>query len=235
MNSPGTLFLLPSSLAEEAGNEWLCRKETELFDHISVWFTENERTARRFLRKAGFTGNFDALTMLRFDKDSTSAEIETLLKYLLDGKDAAVLSEAGCPGIADPGSALVKGAHKRKIPVVALPGPSSIFLTLMASGLNGQQFSFNGYLPVDQVLRAQRIRELEGLARKSNYTQIFIETPYRNNALLADILRICQPETPLCIGVNLTLPEGWVKTQSVRNWLKETPDLHKKPVVYAIG
>ena len=235
MNSPGTLFLLPTLLADEAGNEWLCQKELSLFDEITVWFTENERSARRFLRKAGFSGDFDKLVMLRLDKDTPSAEIEIMLKHLLEGKDAAILSEAGCPGIADPGSSLVRGAQKKRIPVVAIPGPSAIVMTLMASGFNGQQFTFHGYLPVDSVQRTKRIRELENLAKTTGYTQIFIETPYRNNGLFADILKVCLPETPICLGVNITLPDGYIRTMSARNWLKAIPELHKLPAVFAIG
>jgi len=235
LNSPGTLFLLPTLLADEAGNEWLCQKELSLFDEITVWFTENERSARRFLRKAGFNGDFDKLVMLRLDKDTPSAEIEVMLKYLLEGKDAAILSEAGCPGIADPGSSLVRGAQKKRIPVVAIPGPSAIVMTLMASGFNGQQFTFHGYLPVDSVQRIKRIRELENLAKTTGYTQIFIETPYRNNGLFADILKVCLPETPICLGVNITLPDGYIRTMSARNWLKSIPELHKLPAVFAIG
>ncbi len=235
MNSPGTLFLLPTLLGDDASNDWLCQKEFALFEEIKVWFTENERSARRFLRKAGFKGDFDEMVMERLDKDTPSAEIETMLKHLLEGKDAAILSEAGCPGIADPGSNLVRGAQKKRIPVVAIPGPSAIVLTLMASGFNGQQFTFHGYLPVDTVQRSKRIRELENLAKSTGYTQIFIETPYRNNGLLADILKCCQPETPICIGVNITLSDGYTKTMSVRNWQKEVPELHKLPAVFAIG
>jgi 16S rRNA (cytidine1402-2'-O)-methyltransferase len=235
LNSPGTLFLLPTLLGDDASNDWLCQKEFALFEEIKVWFTENERSARRFLRKAGFKGDFDEMVMERLDKDTPSAEIETMLKHLLEGKDAAILSEAGCPGIADPGSNLVRGAQKKRIPVVAIPGPSAIVLTLMASGFNGQQFTFHGYLPVDTVQRSKRIRELENLAKSTGYTQIFIETPYRNNGLLADILKCCQPETPICIGVNITLSDGYTKTMSVRNWQKEVPELHKLPAVFAIG
>jgi len=235
LNSPGTLFLLPTLLGDDASNDWLCQKEIALFEEIKVWFTENERSARRFLRKAGFKGDFDEMVMERLDKDTPSAEIETMLKHLLEGKDAAILSEAGCPGIADPGSSLVRGAQKKRIPVVAIPGPSAIVLTLMASGFNGQQFTFHGYLPVDTVQRSKRIRELENQAKTTGYTQIFIETPYRNNGLLADILKCCQPETPICIGVNITLPDGYTKTMSVRNWQKEVPELHKLPAVFAIG
>ncbi len=235
MDSLGTLFLLPTLLADEAGNEWLCQKELSLFDEITVWFTENERSARRFLRKAGFSGDFDKLVMLRLDKDTPSAEIEIMLKHLLEGKDAAILSEAGCPGIADPGSSLVRGAQKKRIPVVAIPGPSAIVMTLMASGFNGQQFTFHGYLPVDSLQRTKRIRELENLAKTTGYTQIFIETPYRNNGLFADILKVCLPETPICLGVNITLPDGYIRTMSARNWLKSIPELHKLPAVFAIG
>lgn len=229
------LHLLPVLLGEDAPVNSLSNNELEVLNTIKLYCVENERSARRFLRKAGFTGSFDETVLIRIDKDSTSAEIKQAIAQIeLHGK-AGLLSEAGCPGIADPGSALIKAAHKKGISVIPYPGPSSILLTLMGSGMNGQHFRFNGYLPVDSVQRVRALRKLEEEVEQTGCTQLFIETPYRNNALLADILKTCKESTQLCIGVNLTLPEGWVKTMSVLNWKGNPPELHKQPAVFAIG
>lgn len=229
------LHLLPVLLGEEASVNSLSNNELEVFNTIKLYCVENERSARRFLRKAGFTGSFDETILIRIDKDSTPTEIiQAIAQIEIYGK-AGLLSEAGCPGIADPGSALIKAAHKKGITVIPYPGPSSILLTLMGSGMNGQNFRFNGYLPVDSVERVRALRKLEEEVEKTACTQLFIETPYRNNALLADILKTCKEHTQLCIGLNLTLPGGWVKTMSISHWKNNLPDLHKQPAVFAIG
>lgn len=229
------LHLLPVTLGEEAPIHTLCAQELEVIQSISLFFVENERSARRFLRKAGFTASFDDTEIIRIDKDSKASEIKDAIATLSRKGKAGLLSEAGCPGIADPGSALVQAAHRQGFTVIPYPGPSSIFLTLMASGMNGQQFRFHGYLPIDGPERSKRIRQLEEEVQKTGTTQLFIETPYRNNALLSDLLKVCRDQTRLCIGLNLTLPEALVQTRSIQQWKTSTPDLHKKLVVFALG
>jgi len=231
----GTLFLLPALLGDTAGVDTLSVWEIALIKEIKHYFAENERSARRFLRKAGFTAPFEDINIHHSDKDTPLAEQKKLLKILLEGSDAAILPEAGCPGIADPGAVIVKLAHEAGITVVPVPGPSAIFLTLMGSGMNGQHFSFNGYLPVERSERAKAIRELESVSAKTGYTQLFIETPYRNRVLAEDLLSTCNPRTRLCIGVNLTGENAFIRTLSIQAWQTQMPDLHKRPAVFAIS
>ena len=150
------------------------------------------------------------------------------------GRDAGLMSEAGCPGVADPGADIVAEAHRRGIKVVPLVGPSSILLSLMASGFNGQSFTFHGYLPIDKAQRSKRIKELEGQAEKFGQTQLFIETPFRNNQLLDEVLKVCKPATRLCIACNLTATDEMVQTKTIAQWKKEQPDLHKRPVIFLL-
>ncbi len=229
------LHLLPVTLGEEAPTNTLCAQELEVIQSLSLFFVENERSARRFLRKAGYTASFDETEIVRIDKDSKASDIKEAMATLSRKGKAGLLSEAGCPGIADPGSELVQAAHRQGFTVIPYPGPSSIFLTLMASGMNGQQFRFHGYLPIDGVERSKRIRQLEEAVQKTGCTQLFIETPYRNNALLNDLLKVCRDQTRLCIGVNLTLPNASVQTRSIQQWRNKSPDLHKQLVVFALG
>ena len=230
----GSIFLLPTLLGDNANTNTLSNWELELIQHLNIYFTENEKSARRFLRKAGFTGDLNSIQLHRVDKDTKVEEQIELLQILKQGNDVGIISEAGCPAIADPGSSLIRLAHDFNISVVPVPGPSSILLLLMASGLNGQNFTFNGYLPVEKPLRIKAIKELESLSYKSGVTQLFIETPYRNKSLLEDILLHCNPQTSLAIGANITVENGWVKTKSITNWKKEIPDIHKIPAIFAI-
>jgi len=229
------LYLFPSSLSDDAGKEWLCAKEFELLDAIDIWFAENERTARRFLRSLGYKREFTESNLFKLDKDTTAVDLEAFVKLLQSNSNAAILSEAGCPGIADPGSELVKRAHREGIEVVALPGPSSIFLALMASGFSGQQFTFHGYLPIDSVQRKLKIKQLEQDANASGSSHLFIETPYRNEQILQSIFDSCNGESLLCIAANLTSASGFCKTKKISDWKIEIPHLHKIPTVFIFG
>lgn len=199
---------------------------------INFFLVENERSARRFLRSIGYPKNFDEGTMIRVTQDTDFVPPETLLPHLRAGNHVGIISEAGCPGIADPGAAAVQWAHQHGISVVPLAGPSSIFLALMASGMNGQQFAFHGYLPVAGAERKSRLKQLEEESARKGQTQIFMETPYRNNALLKDILESCKPATLLCIAADITLRSEKILTQPVHAWKKQVPDLNKKPAIF---
>ncbi len=233
MNS-GTLYLLPSYLGDEAKSDSLCGWETALIQELRIYFTENEKSARRFLRKAGYKDSFDDITLHRVDKDTRIEEQLDLLNLILNGADVGVLSEAGAPAIADPGASLISLAHDMGIPVVPIPGPSAIMLSIMASGLNGQQFTFHGYLPIDKIARAKKLRELEQVSFQTGYAQFFIETPYRNTSILEDCYSILHAGTRLCIGVNLTVPAGWIRTLPISKWKLIKPQIQKLPAVFGI-
>ncbi len=179
--------------------------------------------------------DIDQLTFFELNKHTQSSEIPSFLKPLEKGEDVAVISEAGCPGVADPGADIVKLAHQKGISVVPLVGPSSILLSLMASGFNGQNFAFNGYLPVKSGERTKAINLLEKKAKIDQQTQIFIETPYRNNQLIADLLKTCSTSTLLCIAANITAENEFIATKKVGDWKKSVPDLHKQPAIFLIG
>lgn len=235
MQANPCLYLFPSSLSDDAGKEWLCNKEFELLDSIEIWFAENERTARRFLRGLGYKKEFTEHNLFRLDKDTSAAELEAFVKLLQSSSNAAILSEAGCPGIADPGSELVKRAHRNQIEVIAIPGPSSILLALMASGFSGQQFTFHGYLPIEVPQRKAKLKQLEQDAQSSGSSHLFIETPYRNEQMLQSIFDTCSNDTLLCIASNLTSPTGFTTTKKISDWKNDVPNLHKIPTVFIFG
>jgi len=230
----GCLYLLPALLGEEADPFTLCGWETGLLQELTCYFVENERSARRFMRRAGFKGDFETIELHQVDKKTPIPDQIQLLKIIEGGRDVGFISEAGCPAIADPGASIVMLAHEKNVQVIPVPGPSAILLTQMGSGMNGQQFTFHGYLPIESHKRVKSILELESVSGKTGYTQLFIETPYRNKHLLADLLNHCAPDTRICIGVNLTLPGGWVKTKRVGEWRNEIPDIHKLPAVFGV-
>lgn len=200
---------------------------------IQHYFAENVRTARRFLKSLHPSLVIEPIQFSEIDKH-TGADTALLRQWLKEGKEVGVLSEAGCPGIADPGALLARIAHEVGAAVIPLTGPSSLLLALMASGLNGQSFAFNGYLPLKEPARSQRIKALESHSRKENQTQLFIETPYRNNALLDELLKHCGANTQLCIAQNITAPNAYIKTRSVADWKKHKPTLEKAPAVFLI-
>jgi 16S rRNA (cytidine1402-2'-O)-methyltransferase len=229
------LYLFPALLSDEADLNWLAPRQFELMEAVKIWFVENERSARRFLRKTGYRKDFDSIPMHVLDKNTELNALKKYIKELTTLGIGAILSEAGCPGIADPGAALVAEAQKNDIEVIAISGPSSILLTLMASGLNGQHFTFHGYLPIKPDERIKKIKALDAEIQKSGSAQIFIETPYRNNALFNDLMAHCNADQMLCIGKDLTTEHGWTRSKKIKDWKQDAPDLHKIPAVFILG
>lgn len=230
----GTLFLIPVPLADNAAQKSFTAFLGDTINSLSTYIVENEKTARKFLKEAGIKIPQSDLVIHDYGKHKRNESMVPYFKELMTGKDVGLMSEAGCPGIADPGAEVILEAHKRGIKVVPLVGPSSILLALMASGFNGQSFTFNGYLPIDKAERGRRIKELEQLAQKNKQTQMFIETPFRNNHLFEDILKNTAAQTLLCIACNLTGEDEFVKTMSIGQWRQERIDLHKKPTIFLI-
>jgi len=225
------VYLIPSLLHEE-GLQSIPPYIIDAVKQCQVLFVENERTARRHLKKLAkeiVIDDYEWFTMI-VDDDTTKA----FRKKIKEGKTIGIISEAGCPGIADPGQQLVAIAHELNIEVRPLVGPNSILLALMASGMNGQQFKFNGYLPIKDHERNKMIKELESESAKKNCTQIFIETPYRNNQLLDALLSICQPSTKICIAVDLTSDKEFIKTKTVVDWKESKSDIHKRPAIFLL-
>jgi 16S rRNA (cytidine1402-2'-O)-methyltransferase len=230
----GILFLLPVWLGDAGGTELLPPANIAVAERVKRFFCEDERTARRMLRRMSPDIDLNAIELLRLDKDTTDADLSAYGK-LLGEADAAILSEAGMPCIADPGARLVAEAHRRGVRVLPLTGPSSLLLALAASGLNGQRFTFHGYLPREGVPRRQAIAHVEREARRTGGAQLFIETPYRNDALLTDLLATCDERTRLCIAIDLEQPGGSVVTRPIGAWRKAVPSLGKRPCVFLIG
>jgi 16S rRNA (cytidine1402-2'-O)-methyltransferase len=229
----GRLILIPNFIDDSDKPElFLSELALPLIQNIKVFIVENERTARRSLRKMGYTANFDEVEMFLLDKHNKDFK-----HYLdkIDEEDIGLLSEAGLPCIADPGSVIVKMAHEKNIKIVPLIGPSSIFLALMASGMNGQNFSFNGYLPIEKREREKQILFFETLSRKNGQTQIFIETPYRNESLFESFLSVCNPNSRLCIAKNLSQADEFIKTLPIYEWKKQKIDLKKQNTVFILG
>ncbi|GAB3534512.1 SAM-dependent methyltransferase [Pontibacter brevis] len=236
MKKTGTLYLIPTILAEGTADQVISPQVKETVQHLTYFIVENLRTARRYVKSICPELVIEQLTFVQVDKDATPAQVQASLKPLLDeGKDAGIISEAGCPGIADPGAEVVKHAHQKNVRVVPFAGPSAILLSLMGSGFNGQQFAFHGYLPIEKRDRIQTLRNLEKEMQQRNQTQIFMETPYRNNKLLEDLLQILHPETRLCIAANITSPEHeFIQTKTIQQWHGKLPDIHKQPAVFLI-
>jgi 16S rRNA (cytidine1402-2'-O)-methyltransferase len=204
----------------------------EVVQHLNTFFVEDIRTARRFISSLKLGKVIDELTFYELNKDTPQEQTLAQLKKL--NADAGIISEAGCPGIADPGAVAVGFAHQLGYQVKPLVGPSSILLALMSSGFNGQSFTFHGYLPIDKAAKIKVLKNLEQTAKTKNQTQIFMETPYRNNQLLEDALQNLHPETSLCIAANITAEDELIKTLPVREWKKQKPDLHKKPTIFLL-
>jgi 16S rRNA (cytidine1402-2'-O)-methyltransferase len=231
----GTLFLIPNVLDKGQPSRVITPSVLEVVNQLRYFIVEEERAARAFLARAGMRDHLNDLDWAILNEHTEAAEIPHIINPLLQGVDAGMLSEAGCPAVADPGSNLVITAHAMGIRVVPFTGPSSIILALMASGLNGQQFTFNGYLPIKTKERIQRIRELEQRLKRSGETQLFIETPYRNRQLFKDLVDYLSPQTRLCLAVDLTTPQEYIQTRTIAEWKKGVPDLHKRPAVFLIG
>jgi len=230
----GNLYLIPTPLSDNSPESGATTRITETIMGIQHFLAENVRTSRRFISSLKLNISIESLDFALLDKDTPAEAVAQLCAPLLQGKDMGVMSEAGCPGIADPGNMAVKFAHEHGVIVIPLVGPSSIILALMASGFNGQSFAFHGYLPIESTARIQTIKNLEKETQSKNQTQIFIETPYRNNQLLADIIKTCQPATRLCVASDLTGPEELIKSHSIREWKSKSMDLHKIPAVFLI-
>ena len=230
----GSLYLIPSTLGTEQALPFLAQETISAILDIDHFIVENLRSARRFLRKCGVNKNFDDFTFFELNRHTQIGDIPSFLKPAINGFDIGIISEAGVPAVADPGSEVVALAHRKRIRVIPLVGPSSILLALMASGLNGQGFTFKGYLPRKQNERVRALKGLEKDSKRSGYTQIFMDTPYRNIALLEDIAEHLSPTTQLCIAINLTHPNEKIITQEISEWRKSNVSLHKKPAMFLL-
>ncbi|HEY8118888.1 MAG TPA: SAM-dependent methyltransferase [Methylophilaceae bacterium] len=227
--------MLPVTLGDDNITRALPPDVVGIAKQLDTFIVENEKTARHFLGVIKTIKPIRELTLLTLNEHTTEKELPTLIAPLIAGKDIGLMSEAGCPGIADPGARLAELAHRKGIKVMPLVGPSSILLALMASGLNGQRFTFLGYLPTEKTARVQRLKDIEKLSQRNRETQIFIETPYRNQHLLEDILDNCMSTTRLCIARNVSLQGEMIASKTVAEWKKgDLPDLHKLPTVFLI-
>ncbi|WP_334055527.1 SAM-dependent methyltransferase [Polaribacter sp. P097] len=230
----GKLYLIPTTLGETEPLEVMPLSVKKVVEQIDYYIVENEKSARRFIKKISPKKSQPSLTIKLLDKYAVEEETQTYLDVCAQGFNVGLLSEAGVPAIADPGASIVKLAHEKNIQVVPLVGPSSILMAMMSSGMNGQNFAFNGYLPIDKGERKRAIKDLERLSLDKNQAQIFIETPYRNEKMLADLKSILSPNTNLCIAADITLPSEYIKTFAIKDWKHQQPDLHKKPAIFII-
>ena len=231
----GSLYLVPNTLGNPDTYLSIPAGIIDLVNSIEVYIVEDLRNARRYLKNLNRDTDIDRLTFYELNQHTPMEEVPSFLDLAERGKDIAIITEAGVPGVADPGAVVVRIAHEKGIRVVPLTGPSSILLSLMASGLNGQSFCFHGYLPVKRPDRIRKIREIEQVALRLGETQLFIEAPYRNDALLSDILENCRPSTLLCIAADITLESESISTRSVEAWKTKKPALHKRPVIFLLG
>ncbi len=233
-NDRGKLYLIPTTLGDNEPLEVLPISIKRTIEDIDIYIVENEKSARRFIKKISPRKSQPDLTIHILNKFTEPEILPSFLRPCLDGMDVGVLSEAGCPAIADPGSEIVRIAHQKKIQVVPLVGPSSILLALMASGLNGQNFAFNGYLPIESMERKAAIRRFEKLSENMQQSQIFIETPYRNDTLFEEFLKTLKESAYLCVACELTLDTEYVRTMTVGEWKQEQLELHKRPTIFIV-
>ena len=230
----GTLYLIPTTLGESNPDDVLPQTVKRAIEYIDCYIVENEKTARKFIKSILPEKIQSSLLLSSLNKHTDKTEINDMIKPLLQGINVGLMSEAGCPGVADPGAVIVKLAHENGIQVVPLVGPSSILLAMMGSGMNGQSFAFNGYLPIDKSDKKTAIKSFEKLSFDKNQSQIFIETPYRNNKFLEDLIQTLQPNTHLCVAADITLPSEYIKTMKISDWKKTKIDLHNRPTIYII-
>ena len=228
------LYLLPVTLGDTPIDSVLPAYNKEVIAGIRHFIVEDVRSARRFLKKVNREADIDAMTFYPLNKHTSPADISGYLKPLEDGQPMGVISEAGCPAVADPGADVVAIAQRKNLKVVPLVGPSSIILSVMASGFNGQSFAFHGYLPIEADERAKKLKQLEQRIYNEHQTQLFIETPYRNNKMMEDILRTCRPQTKLCIAANITCEGEYIKTKTIKEWQGHLPDLAKIPCIFLL-
>ena len=237
--SYGKLYLIPITLSNPGETsvdpeDVLPQTIKRVIDFIDDYIVENEKTARKFIKSIHPDKKQPDLKINTLNKHTEISAHHEFIQPLLNGKNIGLMSESGCPGIADPGAVIVKLAHEKGIQVIPLVGPSSILLALMASGMNGQSFAFNGYLPIDKNDKKQALKTFERLSFEKNQSQLFIETPYRNNKLMEDLLQLLQPNTHLCVACDITLPTEYIKTKTINEWKKEKADLHNRPCIFII-
>jgi 16S rRNA (cytidine1402-2'-O)-methyltransferase len=232
MSTKGKLFLIPTVIAEGTQHAVIPPSVMEALKQINHFLVEDVRTARRYLSSLKIYESIESLNFNILNKDTKEQELKELFTPIHEGKNVGILSESGCPGIADPGALAAKYAHQHGIQVVPLTGPSSILLSLMASGLNGQKFAFHGYLPIDSKESAEAIRVLEKESRSKHQTQIFIETPYRNNSVKTNLLKALHEDTLLCIAIDVTGKDESIQTKAIKEWRKHSPELPKQPAVF---
>ena len=228
----GKLYLIPSPLGDYDPEVVIPAPTLDLLQRIGCYVVEEVRTARRYLSRAGLKGHIQELEFHELNEHTSAAEVERLVALFEDGRDVGLISEAGLPAVADPGSALVALCHRHGIEVVPQVGPSSLMMALMASGLNGQSFTFCGYLPAKTEERRSAIKSIEKTSQSKRQTQIFIETPYRNDTMFSDLLQSCRPSTRICIAADITMPDEFIRTKTVAEWKKENPIIGKRPCVF---
>ncbi len=231
----GKLYLIPTTLGEETEPlEVMPLSVKKVIEQVDFFIVENEKSARRFIKKISPKKPQPSLKLMLLDKYAEEIETRTYLDVCKEGVNVGLLSEAGVPAVADPGASIVKLAHQKGIKVIPLVGPSSILMAMMSSGMNGQNFAFNGYLPIDKGERKKSIKDLERLSKDKKQSQIFIETPYRNEKMFTDLKATLTPTTQLCIAADITLPSEFIKTLEIKDWKHQKPDLHKRPAIFII-
>lgn len=228
------LYLIPVLLGDTSVDQVIPTYNKSIVSELKFYIVENIRTARRFLKKCDPDIDIDSLTFFELNKHTNIKDVSGFLDPMKSGESMGVMSEAGCPGVADPGADVVAIAQQKGYKVVPLVGPSSMLMAIMASGFNGQSFAFHGYLPIDSNERANKLKQLESRSYNENQTQLFIETPFRNQKLAEDILQHCKPQTQLCIATNISCDDEQIVTKSIKAWKGKLPDLHKKPTVFLI-
>jgi len=234
MNNNGKVYLIPTTLGDSEINSVMPANIVEIIEDLQFFIVENIRTARRYIRKVSKTKNIDEITFFELNKHTKSEDVSSFLEPCFSSNSIGIISEAGNPGIADPGAAVVRIAHQKNIDVVPLVGPSSILMALISSGMNGQNFAFNGYLPVNDTERNKKILYLERKSKTENQTQIFMETPFRNMKMLDAVLKTCANNTLLCIATDITLQSEFIKTKTIAQWKKQKPQINKRPTVFVL-
>ena len=230
----GKLYLIPTGLGDNAPLEVLPISVKKIIEQIDTYIVENEKAARKFIKTISSGKSQASLNLFSLNKFTDHLEIPSFLEECLAGNSIGLLSDAGCPGVADPGAEVVKIAHQKHIQVIPLVGPSSILLAMMSSGMNGQNFAFNGYLPIDKADRKSKLKQLEKRSFDEQQSQLFIETPYRNNSILEDLSTVLHPQTRICVACDLTLPSEYIKTQTAKDWKFSKMDFHKRPALFII-
>ncbi len=231
----GTLYLIPTLLGETSIEQVLPAHNKNVILSLKEFIVEDLRSARRFLKKVDQSIDIETLTFHLLNEHTKLTEIGAFTRNLEKGTNVGLLSDAGCPGVADPGADIVAVAHQKNIRVIPLVGPSSILMAMMASGMNGQNFAFVGYLPIKPPERARRLRLLEKLVLQEDQSQVFIEAPYRNVKLLQDMVNVCHPNTKICVAADITLDTEFIQTKTAAQWKNQIPDIHKRPTIFVLG